>query len=125
MQKHIENKFRNALNIGIIALLVVSFALISGNGINTMAFYEGNAESLAPRSGTGFGFIIAVTIASILFVMYAFDFIVSRKNFNEEEEKKLRLFAARCRGRGYSREEVINLLARHGWKENIIKRYLN
>ena len=125
MQRHVKHKFENAFGWGIVALLVVCFALVSGNGINTMAIYEDNAQSLSPQTGTGIGFMIAVTIASILFVVYAFDFAIVGHKLKEEEENKIRVFAAQCRGRGYSKERIITLLAEHGWDAKEIKTYLS
>jgi len=125
MQRHVEHKFRNAFAIGIIALLAVSFALVSGRGINTMAVYEGKGDILSAETGTGLGFMIVVTFVSVLFVLFALDFIIAGDKFDEREEKNLRDFAARCRGRGYSKEETSALLAKYGWKRIEIENYLN
>jgi hypothetical protein len=125
MQRHVEQKFRNAFAFGLIALIVTSFALISRRGINAMAIYEGRASFLPAATGNELVFIIFITIASVSFILFALDFVISGVKFDENKEKRLREFAARCRGRGYSRDEISNLLLRYGWKESEIKNYLN
>jgi len=125
MQRHIERKFRNSFIIGVIALLAVTFALVTGRGINAMAIYEEKGTILSAQTGTGLGFMIVVTIFSVMFALFALDFIIAGGNVDESAEKRLREFAAKCRGRGYSKEETISLLAKHGWDEAEIKDYLN
>ena len=90
MQRHVEHKFRNAFTIGLIALLVISLALVAGRGINTMAIYDDKGELLSAGTGIGVGFMIIITIASILFVIFTLDFIIAENKFNENDEKKLR-----------------------------------
>lgn len=125
MQRHVEHRFDRAFAWGIIALLTVMLFSSIGHGINAMAVYEEKGEVLSEGGGIGIGFMVVVTIASILFVVSAFDFIISENKFNEEDEKKLRVFAARCRGRGYSREQIHSILVKHGWNEREINSYLN
>jgi len=125
MQRHVENKFRNAFGWGILALLAVLFALTAGHDINAMAIYDSKGDLLSAQNGTGLGFMIAVTIFSVLFILFALDFVLAGNKFDENDEKKLRTFAAMCRGRGYSRAEITSLLAKHGWNEAEIKNYLN
>ena len=125
MQRHVEHKFRNAFGWGVVALLVSLFALSAGHDINAMAIYEDKGDILSSETGTGLGFMIVVTIFAVLFVLFAFDFILSENKFNENDEKKLRTFAAMCRGRGYSTKEVTALLTKNGWDEAEIENYLN
>jgi len=125
MQRRVEHKFRNAFAIGIIALLVSFFALVAGKGINAMAIYEDRGALLSSETGTGLGFMIVVTFVSVLFVLFALDFVIAEDKFDEKDEKKLRAFAAMCRGRGYSKEEITTLLTKNGWNKTEIKNYLN
>jgi len=125
MQRHVERKFRNAFTVGIIALLAVSFALSAGHNINTMAIYEEKGAILSAETGTGLGFMMVITFISILFVLLTLDFIIAENKFDENDEKELRTFAAMCRGRGYTKEEIVNLLAKRGWDESEIENYLN
>jgi len=125
MQRHAEHKFRNAFSIGLIALLLVLLVSTMGHDINAMAIYNEEGDVLSAENGIGIGLMVVVSFISVLFVLSAMDFMIAENKFNEKDEKKLRAFAAMCRGRGYSRDEITNLLAKHGWKETEIKNYLN
>jgi len=120
MQGHIREKFESAMFMGIIAILVVTLLFVVGHDINTRAIAE-NGENLSVKSVKGVGFMVVVTIASLLFVITTFMFIISRVKSNRDEELKLKMFVLQCMKRGYSREEAIGLLTERGWTREYIE----
>ena len=122
MGHHKSEMLEIAIFVGIVTLLISAIALVVGHDISANAV---NGSYISPKGSISlyWTLFILMTIGSLLFVLIAFNTLLSSWG-DHIKERELKDFVHQCRQRGYSKEFIAVILKGHGWHREEIDKYV-